>query len=129
MPAGIYLAAKLSMAMLFAACVAVLIMLLAALLGAVALSLWQWSLLLGLAILGVVPFCAIGLLVGSCAKASAAPAILNLIYLPMSFLAGLWVPLEALPHALARLAPVWPAWHLAQLGFATVGFGTRADLA
>lgn len=129
MPAGIYLAAKLSMAMLFAACVAVLIMLLAALLGAVALSLWQWSLLLGLAILGVVPFCAIGLLVGSCAKASAAPAILNLIYLPMSFLAGLWVPLEALPHALARLAPVWPAWHLAQLGFATVGLGTRADLA
>ncbi len=129
MPPGIYLAAKLSMAMLFAGCVAILILGLAALVGTVALSLWQWGLLLALALLGVLPFCAIGLWVGSCAKASAAPAILNLIYLPMSFLSGLWVPLEALPHALAQLAPVWPAWQLAQLGYSIAGVATPAAVA
>ena len=36
--------------------------------------------------LGVLPFCAIGLMIGSKANASASPAFVNLIYLPMAFL-------------------------------------------
>jgi len=126
MPSGIYLAAKMSMSMLFAALVAGLIMLLAAAAGGVGLALIQWALLLALAMFGVLPFCAIGLLVGACTKASATPAILNLIYLPMSFLCGLWVPLQLLPHAFTQTAPLWPAWHLAQLAFAVVGVGPTA---
>ena len=117
MPAGLYLAAKVSMSMLFAALVAVLIMGVGALGGGVTLAPSRWLALLALAVLGVLPFCAIGLMVGALARASAAPALLNLIYLPMSFLSGLWVPLQLLPHALAQLAPLWPAWHLAQLAF------------
>lgn len=123
MPRGIYLAAKMAMALLFAAIVALLIMILAILLAGVVLAPAQWSALLVLALFGVLPFCAIGLCVGALAKASAAPAVLNLIYLPMSFLSGLWVPLQFLPHSLARIAPVWPAWHLAQIAQAVVGTG------
>ena len=117
MPAGLYLAAKMIMAMLFAALVALLMMGVGALGGGVTLAPSQWLLLLTLAVLGVLPFCAIGLMVGALVKASAAPAVLNLIYLPMSFLSGLWVPLQFLPHGLAQLAPMWPAWHLAQIAF------------
>jgi ABC-2 type transport system permease protein len=71
-------------------------------------------------VIGVVPFCAIGLLVGALVKATSAPAVLNLIYLPMSFLSGLWVPLNFLPHSLARLAPLWPSWQLAQIGVGVI---------
>ena len=62
-----------------------------------------------------------GCCVGALAKASAAPAVLNLIYLPMSFLSGLWVPLQFLPHSLAGSRRSGPAWHLAQLAQAVVG--------
>ena len=46
---------------------------------------------------GVLPFCAIGLFVGSLVGAQGAPAVVNMIYLPMAFLAGLWMPLSMLP--------------------------------
>lgn len=128
MPAGLYLAAKMSMSMLFAALVAVLIMGVGALVGGVTLAPSQWLLLLGIAVLGVLPFCAIGLMVGALAKASAAPAVLNLIYLPMSLLSGLWVPLEFLPHGIGQLAPLWPAWHLAQIAFGVADGAVPAGL-
>ena len=47
-------------------------------------------------VLGVLPFCAMGLFVGSLVSGQAAPAIVNLIYLPMAFLSGLWVPMQFL---------------------------------
>jgi ABC-2 type transport system permease protein len=129
MPAGTYLAAKMAMSMAFAAIVATLLMLTGAFAGGVVLSLSQWSLLLALAVVAVLPFCAIGLLVGGWVKASAAPAVLNLIYLPMSLLSGLWVPLAYLPHGIGQIAPLWPAWHLAQLATAVVDAAPSAGLA
>lgn len=129
MPRGLYLAAKLAMSMLFAAIVALLLMTLAASLARVVLTLGEWCVLFVLAVVGVLPFCAIGLLVGASVRASAAPAVLNLIYLPMSFLSGLWVPLAFLPHALATLAPLWPSWHLAQIALAALGMGDTAGTA
>ena len=123
MPPGVYLAAKLVTAVVFATLVSVLLMLLAATAGKVVLELVQWVSLLILAMLGVIPFCGLGLMVGTLVKGQAAPAVLNLIYVPMSFLAGLWVPLSALPHVLSQWAPVWPAYHLAQLAQYVVGEG------
>ncbi len=41
------------------------------------------------------------LFVGSLVSGQAAPAIVNLIYLPMAFLSGLWVPLQFLPKFIA----------------------------
>ena len=123
MPPGVYLAAKLVAAVIFASIVSVTLMLLAATAGKVVLELVQWAGLLILGMLGVIPFCGLGLMVGAFVKGQAAPAVLNLIYVPMSFLAGLWVPLSALPHVLAQWAPVWPAYHLAKLAGYVVGEG------
>jgi ABC-2 type transport system permease protein len=120
-PRGVHLAAKLAMSMLFAAVVTLLIMALAASVGGVVLPLTQWGALLLVSVIGVLPFSAIGLLVGSLARASAAPAILNLIYLPMSFLSGLWMPVTFLPHSLQVLVPLWPSWHLAQIALTVAG--------
>jgi ABC-2 type transport system permease protein len=129
MPRGTYLAAKMAMAMVFAAVVSLLLMLFAAVGAGVVLQLMRWALLLVLAVLGVIPFCAIGLLLGSVCNASAAPAVLNLIYLPMSLLSGLWVPLSLLPRPLAQLAPLWPSWHLAQIAQVVVGSGAGSGTA
>ena len=40
---------------------------------------------------------------------------INLIYLPMSFLSGLWVPIKFMPHWLQGIAPLLPTYHLSQI--------------
>ncbi|HTT03215.1 MAG TPA: ABC transporter permease [Steroidobacteraceae bacterium] len=128
MPAGIYLAAKVATAMIFSTIVSTLLLVTALTLGRVALELVQCSLLLLLALLGVVPFCALGLLVGTLTKGQAAAAVINLIYLPMSFLSGVFMPLSVLPHLVAQLAPLWPAYHLRELAMGIVGADAGAHL-
>ena len=121
MPPGAMLVAKLAMAMLFAAIIATMLLVLAVSVGHVALSPGQMAGLLFVDVLGVVPFCAIGLAIGTLVSGQGAPGVINLIYLPMAFLAGLWVPLQALPHILQVAAPLWPAWHLSQIALEVVG--------
>ena len=121
MPPGAYLLAKMAMAMLFAAAISLLLALLGTTLGGVSLAPAQWLLLFAIDVLGVLPFCAIGLWIGTLVGGQGAPAVLNMLYLPMAFLSGLWLPLSMLPRALQRIAPVWPSYHLNQLTQAAVG--------
>lgn len=120
MPPGAYLVSKLAMAMLFAGIIFSIMGVLATTLGGVRLPVSSWALLLSVDVVGVLPFCAIGLFIGTCVSAQAAPAIANLIYLPMSFLAGLWMPLSVMPAFIAKIAPLWPAYHLARLALGAV---------
>ena len=121
-PPGAMLLAKLAMAMLFATMISGLMALLGATVAHVALAPWQWLALLAVDVLGVLPFAAIGLYIGTRVGASAAPALLNALYLPMAFLSGLWLPLSMLPAVLAKLAVLWPAYHVGQLALQVVGF-------
>jgi ABC-2 type transport system permease protein len=121
MPPGAYIVSKLVMAMLFATTIFAILAVFSTTLGGVRLPLSAWLSLFASDLLGVLPFCAIGLFIGSLVGGSAAPAIANLIYLPMSFLSGLWMPLAALPAFVTTLAPLWPAWHLGRLTLAAVG--------
>jgi ABC-2 type transport system permease protein len=50
----------------------------------------------------------------------------NLVYLPMALLSGLWFPLSVLPPLLRNLAPVWPSHHLNMLAQSAVGFDTSS---
>lgn len=120
MPAGAYLFAKMAMAMLFGMIVALMVMVLAATVGHVELRASQWALLLLVDTIGTLPFCALGIWIGSLLSGQAAPAVVNLIYLPMAFLSGLWLPLKMLPAAIGMFAPVWPSSHLAQLALKVV---------
>jgi len=121
MPPGAYLLAKMAMAAMFALIIYLVLATMAYFIGDVHLAAWQWLVLGAIAVLGVLPFCALGLLIGSRVNASAAPAIVNFIYLPMAFLSGLWMPLSMLPQVLSQVAPLWPAYHLSQLALATIG--------
>lgn len=129
MPPGAYLLAKMAMAMLFAVIIYLVLAAMAFTLGGVRLALGQWLLIGVIAACGVLPFCALGLMIGSRTNASGAPAIVNLIYLPMAFLSGLWMPLSMLPHLITQMAPLWPAYHLAQLAEMTVGQAPASGVA
>ena len=123
MPPGAYLLAKMAMAALFALIIYLVLAAMAYFLGGVQLATWQWLTLGMIAVLGVLPFCALGLLIGSRINTSAAPALVNLIYMPMAFLSGLWMPLSLLPSFIGQIAPLWPSYHLAQLALGVVGHG------
>lgn len=121
MPPLNYVGGKLAMAMTFALVIFAMLALAGSWIGGVRLGLVQWLLLGATMVVGALPFCALGLLVGSFVNGQAAPAIVNLIYLPMALLSGLWFPLSMLPGLFHKLAVIWPAWHLAQLGLASIG--------
>jgi len=116
MPPGAYLLGKMLMAMLAAAMVILLLLAMGIGMGHVTITARQAGLLLLVGVLGVLPFCALGMLVGTLIKGQGAPGVLNLIYLPMSLLSGLWVPMNELPKALQQIAPVWPSYHLHEVG-------------
>ena len=122
MPISAYFVGKMAMAMLFALLTTTLLGSAAVIFGHVHLSASQWLHLTTVLVLGAIPFCALGLLVGSIAKAQAAVAIVNLIYLPMSALSGLWMPVKMFPPVLQDLAPLLPAYHFGVLALDAAGF-------
>ncbi len=83
----------------------------------------HWVPLVGVLVAGAVPFSAFGLALGYLCGPNSAPAVVNLIYLPMAFLSGLWVPIEMLPGFMKNLATWLPAYHFAQLALQAVGAG------
>ena len=124
MPRPAYFTSKMAMAMLFSAVDVLLIFAMAMTIGHVTLPLATAAKLFGILVAGSTTFSALGLAVGYFAGPNSAPAIVNLIYLPMSFLSGLWVPIFALPKVLRDVAHVLPPYHFAQLALGVLGAGT-----
>jgi ABC-2 type transport system permease protein len=118
MPPGAYLAAKLAMAMVFGAIVTATMIAAALTLGHLQFGAWHCLGLAAVNILGTVPFCAIGLFIGTRTSGKAAPAIANVVYLAMIYLSGIMLPL---PKSMEATAIVWPAYHLDQLAFRVLG--------
>ena len=61
--------------------------------GKISLSAPQLLIMTVVMIVGAVPFCAIGLFIGAYTSGSAAPAFTNIVFLPMLWLSGLFIPL------------------------------------
>src|ERR1017187_311026 len=86
--------------------------------GGVRMPAGQWLLMWGALVAGAIPFGAIGLAIGSFAGPNSAAGVVNMIYLPMAFCGGLWMPIEVLPKALQHLAPWLPSYHFGQIALA-----------
>jgi ABC-2 type transport system permease protein len=65
-----------------------------------------------------IPFCAMGLMIGTLFKGSAAPGYANLVYLPGCYLSGLFFPL---PKSMYWQTPLWPQFHVNQLAMHAAG--------
>jgi len=115
MPIAAFFTAKIFMSMVFSVIVVGMLFALAIFGAGVTLSIGQWLEMAALLIVGTLPFCAMGLCIGAMARASAANAIVNLVYLPMGLLSGLWMPIVIFPDVLKMAAQIFPAYHLSQL--------------
>ena len=122
MPPLAYLLGKMVMAMLMGVAIVVILQVLAVAVAGVQLSLSQALRLSLVATIGTLPFCALGLLLGSLVKGNGAPAVINLVYLPMAVLSGLWFPLKVLPPLLREMAWIWPSYHLNALAQGALDF-------
>lgn len=118
MPPVAFLAAKMVMALLFSAVVATGVGLLGVFVRGVPISMGQLAGMVVVESIGTLPFCAIGLFIGSKVTGRFAPAMANLVYLPLVYLSGLFFPL---PEGIRWVALFSPAFHLNQLTLGVAG--------
>jgi ABC-2 type transport system permease protein len=118
MPPASYLLAKMFMTLLFAMLVTLTVIGAALAAGKVVVSGSQLTALVAIVVAGALPFCAIGLLIGSWAGGRSAPAFVNLLYLPMIYLSGFLIPL---PTSIAAIQYASPAYHLDRLALWALG--------
>jgi ABC-2 type transport system permease protein len=112
--------ARMASALVFAFAAAGLVCLLGALAGHVEISAVAWlRLAVGLGAGGIV-FGLIGIAIGYWASPKAALPIANLIYLPLAFVGGLWLPPSMLPSIIAKISPYTPARQYGELVWAAV---------
>lgn len=115
LPPWIAITANAVGGLLIATLVVIVLFLFAAAAGGVHLSLLVYLNLLWRALLGAIPMLGLGLAIGYGFTGNVAPAVANLIYLPMSFLGGIFIPISIYPAWLQDIARVLPTYHYAQL--------------
>lgn len=120
MPASAYLVARVGVTTIFAIVIILSLFTIAAVFANVRLMSAQWLMMAAVLLLGSIPFCAIGLFMGLYLKSNSAPAVVNLTYLPMSFLSGLWVPISFFPEPMQFAANFLPPYHLSQLALKVI---------
>ncbi len=125
MPPFAYFAAKVVTSMIFSAIIVLALFALGIAAGGVRMPVPAFCRLLGTLVAGSLPFSAMGLALGYFTGPNSAPATINLIYLPMSFCSGLWVPFMFLPKFVRQIALVLPPYHLSQLALGIVGGGSH----
>jgi len=117
MPPMAYMLGKMVMAALFSVAVT-LTMTIAAMVKGLDLSAAQFLAVAAIGVVGTLPFAAIGLFIGAKVSGRTAPAWVNLAYIPMTYLSGLFFPV---PEAIRALALASPAFHLNQLALQAAG--------
>ena len=127
MPAGAYLTAKLAASIVFSLAITLLLAAVGPLVfGHRFFTFAELAQLLVMIAGGAIPFASMGLLFGLLIPPSAGPGFVNLIYLPLSFLGGLWWPVEQLPHVLQVFAHVLPSYWFSRIALHALGQGSGA---
>lgn len=124
MPTGAHIVGKLMATMAFSTVAIALIYAVAAMVG-VMLSASQWAVLACIQIMAVMPFALIGLGIGYRLGSKSAVAIVNVLFLGMAVMGGLWMPLALMPEAIQTIAWALPSYHLGELALMAVG---RSDI-
>src|SRR5579884_672636 len=114
MPPFAYFAAKVITSLIFSTIIVLALFTLGIIFGGVRMPIATFAKLLGTLMAGSLPFSALGRALGYCTGPNSAPPTINLIYLPMSFCSGLWVPFMFLPKVVQEIALVLPPYHLSQ---------------
>ena len=121
LPAASWIATKLAVAYLTSLPSLILVSVAAVLINHVSLAPATWLAILVPLALGVLPFAALGLLIGFTFDASAAQGVVTISYISLAILGGLWAPVSTFPDTLATIARIMPTYHFANLGWAALG--------
>jgi ABC-2 type transport system permease protein len=120
LPTWVHLVGKAIAAVAHAALIVVAMGVLAATAGGVELSATSWIAFGATMLAGVLAFSALGFAIALLARPRAAAVISNLIFLPLAFASGFFMPLSELPAAMRTIAPWLPTFHYGQLAYRTV---------
>ena len=121
LPPAVHLLAKVITTLLFALLCVVALIAYAIVVAGVSQPLSVWAAMTAALLAGAVPFIGLGLAIGYLTGPNSAPAVANLVYLPLSFASGLFVPPNQLPPFVQRIAPYLPTHHAGQLAWSTLG--------
>jgi ABC-2 type transport system permease protein len=122
MPPFAYLVAKCCSAAAFGLVIVSLLTLLGITIAHVSITLPEFARMMAITFVGTIPFACLGMIIALLVPFNAAPGVINMIYLPMSFCGGLWIPIMMLPHVLQKFALLLPTYHLSQLVLASFGY-------
>ncbi len=117
-PAAPRIAARVVAALIFAAAAAATVIAVAHGIAAPRFTAASGLALAAVLAMGLVPFALFGVALGYLASAKAAVALANMIYLPLAFAGGLWIPPHGLPDMVAALSPFTPTRQFAELAWA-----------
>ena len=123
LPPLVFMLAKVVTALVFSLVALVLLIAFGIVVGGIHQPPAVWATIITRLLAGSLPFIALGFAIGYWSGPNAAPALANLIYLPLSFASGLFVPLNQLPAFIQSLAPYLPSYHYAQLAWSALGAG------
>jgi ABC-2 type transport system permease protein len=126
LPAGVYLTAKVVVGLVFGLVSVLILFTYGMVVGGIRLAPDVWVSVIARLLAGSLPLIALGFSIGYTAGPNAAPAVANLVYLPLAFASGIFLPLERLPAFVQWAAPYLPTYHYAQLAASGVGAGREA---
>ncbi len=126
LPPLVFMLAKVLTALVFSLVALVLLIAFGIVVGGIHETPAVWATIITRLLAGSLPFIALGFAIGYWSGPNAAPALANLIYLPLSFASGLFVPLNQLPAFIQNLAPYLPSYHYAQLAWSALGAGRES---
>ena len=126
LPPLVFMLAKVLTALVFSLIALVLLIGYGIVVGGIHQTPAVWATIILRLLAGSLPFIALGFAIGYWSGPNAAPAMANLIYLPLSFASGLFVPLNQLPDFVRTIAPYLPSYHYAQLAWSALGAGKES---
>jgi ABC-2 type transport system permease protein len=127
LPPAVATIAQVLFAVIFAVCALLLLFVYAYLVGGIRLGATTWLDLTWRLLVGSLPMIGLGMAIGYVAGANSAPAIVNAVYLPMSFLSGILIPFSILPSFIQKIGQVLPLYHDGQLGWNVLGHGAALE--
>jgi ABC-2 type transport system permease protein len=125
LPPIIYMLGRVVTSLLFALLSLIVLMVYGRVVGGVQQDLAVWLNIIVRLLAGALPFIALGFAIGYWCGPHVAPAVANLVYLPLSFASGLFVPLSQLPAFVRQVAPYLPTYHYGQLAWGAMGASTE----
>lgn len=123
---SVYLLAKLVVSLVTTVPAMLLVMAAAAIANGVSLPVITWLELVGVLVVGSLPFAALGILLGYLFDGDSVQGAFMISYFGLAILGGLWTPIAVFPSILVTIAHVLPSYHFANLGWGILA-GTGID--